>query len=271
MTGIDGPRTDGPRTDGPGNGSLCIVGSGIRLGLHTTQEARVRIERASKVLYLLAEQAPTGWIERLNPSAESLAPLYQLGRDRGEVYEDLVTAILEWVRRGEDVCVVTYGNPAVFDTSSHEAVSRARAEGFRAKIFPGVSALDCLFVDLGLDPGKGGLQSYEATDFLAFGRIPDTSVPLILWQISVIGVAQTAATVNRAGLHILAERLAELYGQDHEVIVYEASPFPVGRSLVEPCSLKRLPEAVTGMSTLYVPPTADASPDPAMVQRLANF
>ena len=90
--------TEGPRNDGPGMGSLSVVGSGIRLGLHTTQEARVRIERASKVLYLLAEQAPTGWIERLNPSAESLAPLYQPEHDRSEVYEDLVSAILGWVR-----------------------------------------------------------------------------------------------------------------------------------------------------------------------------
>ena len=260
MTGDDEPR----------NGSLSIVGSGIRPGLHTSQEARVRIEHAGKVLYLLAEEAPTGWIERLNPSAESLVPLYRLGRDRAEVYEELVTAMLDWVRRGVDVCMVTYGNPAVFDQSSHEAVRRARAEGFRAKIFPGISALDCLFVDLGLDPGEDGLQTFEATDFLVSRRVPDTSVPLILWQISVIGVAEATGTVNRAGLRILSERLVELYGEDHEVIVYEASPFPVGRSLVEPCSLKGLPEAVTGMSTLYVPPTSKASPDPAMLERLAN-
>jgi uncharacterized protein YabN with tetrapyrrole methylase and pyrophosphatase domain len=251
-------------------GSLCIVGSGIRPGLHTTQEARARIERAGKVLYLLAEEAPTGWIERLNPSAESLTPLYQPGRDRAEVYEKLVTAMLDWVRRGDDVCMVTYGNPAVFDQSSHEAVRRARAEGFRAKIFPGISALDCLFVDLGLDPGEDGLQSFDATDFLVSRRLPDTSVPLILWQISVIGVTRTTGTVNRAGLQILAERLVELYGEDLEVIVYEASPFPVGRAMVEPCSLKELPGAVTGMSTLYVPPVAKASPDPAMLERLAN-
>jgi uncharacterized protein YabN with tetrapyrrole methylase and pyrophosphatase domain len=260
MTGAEAPRT----------GSLSIVGSGIRLGLHTTEEARVRIEGAGKVLYLLAETAPAEWIKRLNPSAESLAPLYRLGRDRGDVYEDLVTAMLDWVRRGEDVCVVTYGNPAVFDRSSHEAVRRARAEGFQANIFPGVSALDCLFVDLGLDPGLDGLQSYEATDFLVFARIPDTRVPLILWQVSVIGVSQTADTVNMAGVQILAERLAELYGEDHEVIVYEASPFPVGRSLVQPSSLKGLETAVTGMSTLYVPPTEKASPDSVMVKRLAS-
>jgi tetrapyrrole (corrin/porphyrin) methylase-like protein len=251
-------------------GSLTIVGSGIRPGLHTTHEARARIEGAGKVLYLLAERAPAEWILRLNPSAESLAPLYQAGRDHGEVYQALVNTMLTWVRRGEDVCVVTYGNPAVFDQSSHEAVRLARAEGFPAKILPGISALDCLFVDLGLDPGEEGLQSFDATDFLVLRKTPDPTVPLILWQISVIGDTRTGGTVNREGVRILAERLAELYGRDHEVIVYEVSPFPVGRALIESCSLKGLHEAgVTGLSTLYVPPASKASPDPAMVALLA--
>ena len=250
-------------------GSLAIVGSGIRPGLHLTQEARVRVERADKVLYLLAEAAPTAWIERLNPSAESLAPLYQPGRDYGDVYEAIVTAILSWVRRGLDVCVVTYGHPAVFDQSSHEAVRRAHTEGFQARILPGISAMDCLFVDLGVDPGEDGFQSFDASDFLVFRKVPDTCVPLILWQISVIGDTRTTGTVNRLGLRILAERLADFYGADHEVIVYEASPFPVGRALVERCSLKSLPESgVTGMSTLYVRPRSTPTPDPVMLERL---
>ncbi len=80
-------------------------------------------------------------------------------------------------------------------------------------------------------------------------------MPLILWQISVIGDTRTGGTVNRDGLRVLAERLAALYGEDHQVIVYEASPFPVGRPLIEPCAVRALPDAgVTGLSTLYVPP-----------------
>ena len=39
-------------------------------------------------------------------------------------------------------------------------------EGFNAQMLAGISAEDCLFADLGLDPGKNGCQSFEATDFL---------------------------------------------------------------------------------------------------------
>jgi uncharacterized protein YabN with tetrapyrrole methylase and pyrophosphatase domain len=250
-------------------GSLTIVGSGIRAGLQTTQEARVRIERADKVLYLLAEIAPTAWIRRLNGSAESLAPLYGLGRPHADVYEDIVTTILSWVRRDLDVCVAFYGHPCVFDQTSHEALRRARDEGFRARILPGISAEDCLYVDLGLDPGEDGCQSFDATDFLVFGRRPDVSVPLILWQISVIGGTLTANTVNRSSLQILADRLQELYGPDHEVVVYEATPFPVGNPIVQRCAVHDLASAgVTGLSSLYVPPKPRSDPDPDMMARL---
>ncbi|HTG46161.1 MAG TPA: SAM-dependent methyltransferase [Actinomycetota bacterium] len=242
-------------TERPVTGSLTIVGSGIRPGLHTTSEARARIVRADKVLYLLAEPAPTTWIEKLNPSAESLTHLYESDRTHDEVYEALVEAMLVPVRAGLDVCMVTYGNPAVFDESSHEAVRRARAEGYPAKILPGVSALDCLFVDLGVDPGRHGLQTYEGSDFALGDFTPNVRVPLVLWQISVIGNTRTGGSVNVDGLRVLADRLAEHYGADHEVTIYEATPFPVGRPLIERCAVRALPEAgVTGLSTLYVPP-----------------
>jgi uncharacterized protein YabN with tetrapyrrole methylase and pyrophosphatase domain len=247
------------------------VGSGIRPGLHLTQEARALIEQAEDVLYLLAEVAPTGWILRLNQAAESLLPIYRLGRDRDDVYEELVEMVLARVRLDRNVCMITYGHPSVFDDASHEAVRRARAEGFRARLFPAVSAMDCLFVDLEVDPGGRGLQLYDATDFLVLSRTPDVTVPLVLWQISVIGQTRTTGTLNRNGLRVLADSLQEHYGADHEVIVYEASPFPVGRPQIERSSVRDLADAgVTGLSTLYVPPVSRASPDRRMLERLAD-
>ena len=231
------------------------VGAGIRPGLHLTQETRSRIEHADDVLYLLTELSPTKWIHELNPAAESMIDIYRPGRDQREVYEELVETALERVRRGRDVCMVTYGNPAVFDDSCHEAVRRAREEGYRAEMLPAVSAIDCLFVDLGLDPGRQGLQLFEATVYLNTERTPDTGVPLVLWQISVIGATRTTDTVDREGLRRLAARLADLYGDDHEVVVYEATVLPIGRPTIERMRVIDLPDAeIPGLSSLYVPP-----------------
>lgn len=250
-------------------GSLTIVGAGIRPGFHTTREAIARIKDADKVLYLLAEVTPVRWLEELNPSAESLEHAYRPGRRYAEVYEEIVSTIVDHVRRDLDVCVVFYGHPGVFDRTSFDAVARVRAEGFEARILPGITAEDCLYVDLELDPGRTGCQSYDATDFLVRRRRPDVTVPLILWQVGIVGGSRTTGEVRRSGLQVLAERLEELYGPGHEAIVYEATPFPVGRPMIERCAVRQLADAgVTGLSTLYVPPKGVTPRDADMMARL---
>ena len=195
--------------------------------------------------------------------------MYRLGRPFRDVYEETVGTLLRYLEQGLDVCAVSYGHPGVLDWPTAELTRRARERGYPTTILPAVSAQDCLFVDLGLDPGVDGYQTFDATDFLVRGRRPDVTVPLVLWQISVIGIAVVTDEVNRAGLEVLAERLAELYGADHEVVVYEASPFPVGNPTVERCALEDLAgSGVTGMSSLYVPPASTAVRDPSMMARL---
>ena len=165
--------------------------------------------------------------------------------------------------------MVFYGHPSVFDRTSHDAVRGARAEGFEARILPGITAEDCLYVDLELDPGAAGCQSFDATDFLVRRRAPDPAVPLILWQVGVVGGTRTTGEVRRLGLSVLGERLEELYGAEHELVVYEATPFPVGRPMIERCAVRELADAgVTGLSTLYVPPKGVTPPDADMIARL---
>jgi Tetrapyrrole (Corrin/Porphyrin) Methylases len=251
------------------SGSLTIAGAGIRPGLHATRESIARIRSADKVLYLLAEITPITWLDELNPSAESLDDLYRADRPFAEVYEDIVERILDHVRKQQEVCVVFYGHPSVFDRTSHDAVRRARAEGFEARILPGITAEDCLYVDLELDPGAAGCQSFDATDFLVRRRAPDPTVPLILWQVGVVGGTRTTGEVRRLGLSVLGERLEQLYGAEHELVVYEATPFPVGRPMIERCAVRELADAgVTGLSTLYVPPKGVSPPDADMMARL---
>ena len=64
----------------------------------------------------------------------------------------MVERILSYVRRGLNVCVVFYGHPGVHP--GHESIRRARMEGFSASKLPGISAEDCLFAELGIDPSK---------------------------------------------------------------------------------------------------------------------
>lgn len=236
------------------SGSLTIIGTGIR-ARQLTPESLDALRTADDLLYVVAEPGGGSWLERLHPNARSLDDCYSEGEERRLVYEAMVEQILEPVRVGREVCAAFYGHPGVFVTPSHEAVRRARAEGFPARMLPAISAEDCLYADLGIDPGRSGRQSYEATAFLEEPRPLDGRAYVILWQISVIGERRVVTSPRHEGLAELAEILLADYPPEHEVVVYEASPYPIADA-----SVRRLPladlalEQVTPMSTLVIPP-----------------
>jgi uncharacterized protein YabN with tetrapyrrole methylase and pyrophosphatase domain len=250
-------------------GSLTVVGTGIQVGGQTTAEAKAVIERAGEVLYLVTDPVAAAWIESLNPGARSLEILYRPEERRAESYERIVEEIARSVRGGADVCVAFYGHPGVLVRPAHEAIRRLRSEGFRAVMLPGVSAEDCLFADLGVDPGQVGCQTYEATDFLIRRRVPDPTAALILWQISVLGTVDAAAVPETSRLPILVEYLLRFYASEHEVVLYEASPYVICNSVSQRLALAELPAAeIEPMTTLYVPPAATRPVDPEMLGRL---
>lgn len=251
-------------------GSLVIAGTGIKVAGHVTLETRAFIEQAEKVLFLVNEPATARWIEELNPTAESLSHFYEEGKLRLTVYREIVAYLLETVRRGVQVCAVFYGHPGVFVTPVHEAIRQARREGYKAWMLPGISAEDCLFADLGVDPAYYGCQSYEATEFLLRGRRVDPTSHLVLWQIGVIGelYQKEKRDVSR-GCRILVEVLQEYYPLEHQAIIYEAAQYPTFAPRIEAVPLAQLPTAVvTPISTLYVPPKAVAPWDHEMIARL---
>lgn len=259
-------------------GSLIVVGTGFHVAGQVTAETLTCLEKADKLFHLILEPATRHWLESVNPTAESLDGCYVEGRPRSEAYAAMVERLLAPVRRGLRVCAAFYGHPGVFVDPSHAAIRRARAEGFPARMLPGISAEDCLFADLGVDPGKHGCQSFEATDFLLRRRRFDPASSLVLWQVGAIGLLTASRQGKsdaarekrrRAGLAVLADVLREHYPAGHEAILYEASPLPLCPPEVRPVALAGLAAAsVRFTSTLYVPPGRKAPVDPAMRRRL---
>lgn len=251
-------------------GLLVVVGTGIKAIGHLTHDARAWIARADEVHYVAADAITTAEIHRLHPRAQSLARFYAVGRARHDTYEAMVQSLLVGVRAGRTVCAAFYGHPGVFVYPSHDAIRRARAEGLRAIMEPGVSAEDCLFADLGVDPAVVGCAQYEATDFLVYRRRPDPSAALILWQIGGVGdLAWNPGRTNADNLRVLVAELAPHYGDDHVAVVYEAPQLPVCAPRMERVRLRDLPAVpLTTASTLFVPPRERRAADAAMVARL---
>jgi hypothetical protein len=94
---------------------------------------------------------------------------------------------------------------------------------------------------------------------------------LILWQIGANG----DPTFNRNGykntpLAILYNVLKQHYPSDHEVTIYEASPYSICDSIIQRIPL--MPDCiVSAMSTLYVPPSERSFKDKVMLDQLQKI
>jgi uncharacterized protein YabN with tetrapyrrole methylase and pyrophosphatase domain len=234
-----------------------------------TLETRNCLESADEVLYLLSDPVGVDWIQRVNPRARPLHHLYEEGKPRGRTYAEIVEAILDGVRAGSDVCAAFYGHPGVCAIPSHEAIRRARAEGFEARMLAGISAEACLIADLGVDPSSSGWQSYEATELLLYRRTIEPSAGLILWQIGAVGNMSFVPRGDTSRLPILVEYLERLYPHEHEVVLYEASFYPVVGPFVQRIPLSKLATAeISPVTTLYVPPLPRRKAEEATLERL---
>jgi uncharacterized protein YabN with tetrapyrrole methylase and pyrophosphatase domain len=252
-------------------GSLVIVGTGIRTAGQLTTEAIAWIRQADKVLYTVSDLIARNVIHRLNPEgAESLYHLYGEGKPRMETYRQMVDRMVECVHEGKLTVAAFYGHPGVFAYSPHVALRKLRAEGYDARMLPGVSAEDCLFADLGLDPATYGCQSHEATSLVVCSRTIDPTVSLIVWQVGVFANhVFHAEGYDLRALPVLVEYLLKFYPAEHEVCVYEASLFPECKSRADWVPLRRLTEVgVNAASTLFVPPSRVPEIDRAMVEKL---
>ncbi|MCK1326775.1 hypothetical protein IVA93_39725 (plasmid) [Bradyrhizobium sp. 155] len=236
-------------------GWLTVVGSGIKSLAHMTPEAAASIRFADKVLYGAGEPLTIDWIARNAKSSECLDVLYEEGKDRMLTYGAMAEAILSYVRSGLKVCVSFEGHPGIFVDVAHRCIRTARAEGYHARMLPGISAQDCLVSDVLIDPAEYGCQSFEATDFLLRGYEPDITSMLVLWQVGCIGLSTFSRNRQpKKNVRILTEVLERYYGADHPVVAYQAALFSVSSPKILETPLRSLHEHDLGLATLYVPP-----------------
>ena len=240
------------------------------LGAHLGPRARAHIEQADVVFGAVSDPVVELWLQQMNPDVRSLQPFYAEGKSRHQTYRDMVEAMLVEVRAGRSVCGAFYGHPGVFAKVPHDAIAQARSEGFAAHMEPGVSAEDCLYADLGIDPGRVGCAHFEASQLMFYRRRIDPTAYLVLWQVGVAGdrTYRRFAT-GHAYRRLLVERLREDYPGDHPVTVYEAATLPITQPRMDTVPLHALADTPLQMhSTLVVPPCAPLQRDEAMLARI---
>jgi uncharacterized protein YabN with tetrapyrrole methylase and pyrophosphatase domain len=240
-------------------GSLACVGLGMTLGAHLSPRARSHIETADVVFAAVSDPVVELWLQQMHPDVRSLQPLYAEGKSRHDTYREMVEALLGEVRAGRRVCGAFYGHPGVFAQAPHRAIAQARAEGFVAVMEPGISAEDCLYADLGIDPGTVGCQHFEASQLMFYRRRIDPSAYLVVWQAGIAGDRSFRRFLTgSAHQQLLVDLLAEDYPLDHPCTLYEAATLPIQAARIEVVPLCDLPLAGLRLQTTVVLPPCRA-------------
>jgi len=238
-------------------GSLSCVGLGMTLGSHLTPLARSHIEQADVVFAALSDHVVELWLQRMHPDVRSLQPYYQDGKSRKKTYREWVAVMMAELRAGKRVCGVFYGHPGIFAWSPHKVIEQARAEGYEAHMEPGISAEDCLYADLGIDPGRYGCQHFEASQLLFYERRIDPAGYLVLWQVGLTGDRSLGRrSTGPAYRQLLVDLLSRDYPLDHETIIYRGATLPIEQPRVRRVALRDLPHVPLSAEEMVVLPPA---------------
>lgn len=262
---IASERKGGDPRGAASSGELLIIGSGIsHIDFTLNDEAEIRA--ADRVFHCLPDRVSQIWLNDIRPDALDLRILYGWSDRRSDTYVQMAEAMVHCVRRGEKVVAIYYGHPGIFATPAHRALTIARQEGYKAKMRPGISALDYIVADVGFDPMIPGLISYEASDLLLRRRRIDTSLHVVLWQVGMVGeFGFNPQGFGNRGFGLLVDTLREAYGPDWEITNYIAPQYVGVEPLIERHRISTLNEEsvrsrFTHLSTFYIAPfTADAT------------
>ncbi|WP_419421632.1 SAM-dependent methyltransferase (plasmid) [Legionella sp. D16C41] len=244
---------------------MYIVGCGIKFLSHLTLEVKLLIESCDFVLYLVNDPAIKRWIEENSRNSKSLDSLYFVNSDRKAAYNSISYEVIKYAKKNKTTCFVTYGHPLFLSNSSQSLIKEVgrNCSDIEVDVLPGISSLDSLCCDLRIDPSMGGMQAYEATDFLKENYIINKSSHIILWQIGVVGIkkiilqeSDLCGNIEKFNsLKCLKEKLLDIYDDKHPVIIYVASmyqSFPAEICEVELCNLDQVD--IPRLATAYIPP-----------------
>jgi tetrapyrrole methylase family protein / MazG family protein len=235
---------------------LTIVGLGPGDGRLLTRQAWELLSQAQN-LWLRTARHPA--VADLPPSVEwrSFDALYDQAEAFDQVYEQIVTAVLQAAQAG-DVIYAVPGHPLVGEFTVTALLARAKETAVPVAIVPGLSFIEPTLTLAGVD-ALDGLQIFDAIAMSQYEQPPiNPDQPVLLGQV-----------YSRMLAGELKLTLMNLYPAEHEVCLVSgaggADESAVWLPLYE---LDRRPE-VNHLTSLYLPPLPYAASLSALAETVA--
>lgn len=238
---------------------IYLLGSGIYSFLDLTVLTQHILTAKCKTVYFLHELPSfEKYLKKLVPEAQNLLPLYYIdGRDRDQIYDDIVRHVVETENSRRPAALCLHGHPLVYSSISQRLLRACENRGLAIEIVPAVSSLDRMFVDLRLDIGERGVQIFNAASAVLKGIPLNPHVGCFLFQIgSLNNVAARKEPAKPEELRTLKTYLHKFYPKNHVVKIIESAVEVGFTSRVTEIDLSRLETAAENFdynASMYIP------------------
>jgi tetrapyrrole methylase family protein / MazG family protein len=234
-----------------------VIGLGFR-GMHQiTAEGRHALQKAKRRFILHFDPLVISALEAEFGDVDTLDDMYEFGVNRRITYRRMAERVMGAVSPDGPICLGLYGHPLFFVAPTAIMMQEGRKRGLDVAVQPGISALDCILIDVGTDPANQGLQQYEATDMLLRERPLQPDVPCVIWQIGTVGFAgfRGFGPIPAESYSVLVDYLLKFYPSSHEVKIVRTATTPLAKSRVITTTVEEIglqAEWITSADTLYI-------------------
>ncbi len=208
---------------------IYIVGLGVLNIDQITRETERAIRRSNEVLYVDTGIATQTYLESLCPRVTSLFETsYKETGKRLNAYHHMAARVLDAALDHPPVTFAMHGHPIVGAYAPFLIRDLAGLLALQVQVLPGISAMDCLFAELMVDPCVAGMQMYEATDLLLRRQSLQPDVPALIWQIGCVETTLHTMRVSKPErFERLRSHLLRFYLPQHVISAVYSTPHPL--------------------------------------------
>lgn len=214
----------------------------------------------SEEVYLRTSQHPVVPSLPRHLRIHSFDDVYVQADNFEEVYDRIVSALLELAHRPEGVVYAVPGHPFVAETTGPEIARRASQEGLSIRVVSGLSFIEPVLTALRIDP----LPHMGILDAISLGR---RHIPPLPPNIPVL-IAQVDSRLLASEVKLA---LNSIYPDDHPVFMVHAAGTP--QEAIEAIQLFEVDrsEKIGLLSVLFVPPLPEGKGFEAFQEVVAHL
>ncbi|HEY7467815.1 MAG TPA: SAM-dependent methyltransferase [Dehalococcoidia bacterium] len=235
----------------PQQPDLILLGYGVDDALQLTVQTQRILSQAGKVYAVSLPPGLARFLKSQRVQVEDLTDRFRPGRPFADCYLDVADHLFRRAAVEQPVCFLSPGNPLFLNSLNRFIVMQAGQRGLSVQTYPGVSQVDAIISDIGLDVATFGLQLFDARRLVARRQAINPAVPLVILQLA--GFSADSVGAELPDYAPLGEYLAGFYPAGHLVTLLNREPgSPPARATLPLSRLNELVQHVGPSSSLFM-------------------